>query len=143
MCLHSLRTCLRHSTDCAGPPAGDDELGSPGPATPPLAGEYGGVHAGGMEDVVARMRDLATNRGDASRRSKRERASLRSTFRGLCSAVEVRGWVQAVLSGRKWACAQQGDHARADQLVHLLSCAAPTVYQRAMLLLMQAGCSCP
>ena len=48
------------------------------------------MRAAGMEDVVARMRALATNRGDASRRSKRERASLRSTFRGLCSAVEVR-----------------------------------------------------
>ena len=65
-------------------------MGSPGPATPPLEGEDGGARAAGMEDVVARMRDLATNRGDASRRSRRERASLKSTFRGLCSAVEVR-----------------------------------------------------
>ena len=79
-----------NSPDRGRPLAGEDELGSPGPATPPLAGEDGGVRAAGMEDVVARMRDLATNRGDASRRSRRERASLRSTFRGLCSAVEVR-----------------------------------------------------
>ncbi len=47
-----------------------------------------------MDDVVARMRDLATNRGDASRRSRRERASLKATFRGLCLAVEVRARAQ-------------------------------------------------
>ena len=44
----------------------------------------------GMEDVVARMKDLATNRGDAKRRSKKERSSLKSTFRDLCSTLEVR-----------------------------------------------------
>lgn len=38
---------------------------------------------------MARMKDLATNRGDALRRSKKSRASLRSTFRELCSSVEV------------------------------------------------------
>ena len=43
----------------------------------------------GMEDVVARMKDLATNRGDAKRRSKRDRSSLKSTFRDLCSTLEV------------------------------------------------------
>jgi hypothetical protein len=43
----------------------------------------------GMEEVVARMRELATNRGDAQRRSRRERAQLRGAFRGLCSAVEA------------------------------------------------------
>ena len=43
----------------------------------------------GMEDVVARMKDLATNRGDAKRRSKRDRSSLKSTFRELCSTLEV------------------------------------------------------
>ncbi|KAK9836965.1 hypothetical protein WJX81_003040 [Elliptochloris bilobata] len=80
---------LYHAAGLAAADAsGEDDLGSPGPATPPLAGEDGGARAAGMEDVVARMRDLATNRGDASRRSKRERASLRSTFRGLCAAVE-------------------------------------------------------
>lgn len=55
-----------------------------------------------MEDVVARMRDLATNRGDASRRSKRERASLRSTFRGLCSAVEVRAGRPPAVQALPW-----------------------------------------
>lgn len=44
----------------------------------------------GMEEVVARMKELATNRGDAQRRSKRDRASLRATFRSICSTVEVR-----------------------------------------------------
>lgn len=43
----------------------------------------------GMDDVVARMKDLATNRGDAKRRSKRDRSSLKSTFRDLCSTLEV------------------------------------------------------
>ena len=60
------------------------------------------MRAAGMEDVVARMRDLATNRGDASRRSKRERASLRSTFRGLCSAVEVRAGLPPALQASSW-----------------------------------------
>ena len=44
----------------------------------------------GMEDVVARMKELATNRGDAKRRSKKDRSSLKSTFRDLCSTLEVR-----------------------------------------------------
>jgi hypothetical protein len=42
-----------------------------------------------MEDVVARMKDLATNRGDAKRRSKKDRSALKSTFRDLCSTLEV------------------------------------------------------
>lgn len=40
-----------------------------------------------MDDVVSRMRALATHRGDAMRRNKRERASLRGTFRALCGTV--------------------------------------------------------
>lgn len=51
--------------------------------------EPGGKRSPGMEEVVARMKDLATNRGDALRRSKKSRASLRSTFREICSSVEV------------------------------------------------------
>ena len=43
----------------------------------------------GLDDVVGRMRDLATNKGDSTRRSRKDRASSRSTFRELCSVVEV------------------------------------------------------
>lgn len=44
-----------------------------------------------MDDVVDRMRELASNRGDRRARKRRERASTRSTFRGLLSAVEGAG----------------------------------------------------
>lgn len=43
----------------------------------------------GLDDVVGRMRQLATNRGDKSRRSKKDRVSMKSTFRELCNVVEV------------------------------------------------------
>ena len=43
----------------------------------------------GLEDVVGRMRELATNRGDKTRRSKKDRVSMKSTFRELCNVVEV------------------------------------------------------
>ncbi|KAI9709606.1 MAG: hypothetical protein M1812_007654 [Candelaria pacifica] len=43
----------------------------------------------GLDDVVGRMRELATNRGDKSRRSRRDRVSMKSTFRELCNVVEV------------------------------------------------------
>lgn len=43
----------------------------------------------GLEDVVRRMKELATNRGDMSRRSRKDRASMRSTFRELCNIVEM------------------------------------------------------
>lgn len=43
----------------------------------------------GLDGVVNRMKDLAVNRGDAMRRSKRDRASLKSSFRGYYKAVEV------------------------------------------------------
>ncbi len=43
----------------------------------------------GLDDVVSRMKELATNRGDKNRRSRRDRASTRSTFRDLCNVVEV------------------------------------------------------
>ena len=54
-------------------PTGDDEEGMPQR----------------LEDIVARMQDLATNRGDETRRSKKDRASLKGTFRELCCIVEV------------------------------------------------------
>ena len=49
-----------------------------------------GSAAAGLDGVVARMRELATNRGDGLRRSKRDRGTLRSTFRDLVGVVEVR-----------------------------------------------------
>ena len=55
----------------------------------PARAEAGAKRSPGMEDVVARMKDLATNRGDAKRRSKKDRSSLKSTFRDLCSTLEV------------------------------------------------------
>lgn len=44
---------------------------------------------GGLESVVGRMRDLATgHRTDNLRRNKREKASLRTTFRSVLAVVE-------------------------------------------------------
>ena len=43
----------------------------------------------GLDDVVTRMRQLATNRGDKTRRSKKDRASTKATFRELYNVVEV------------------------------------------------------
>lgn len=37
--------------------------------------------ASNMDAVVARMQDLATDKGDALRRSRKDRAKLRSLFR--------------------------------------------------------------
>lgn len=48
-----------------------------------------GVSAESLEDIVSRMQDLAKNRGDDTRRSKKDRASQRSTFRELSSILEV------------------------------------------------------
>ena len=42
-----------------------------------------------MGEVVARMRELATHRGDEQRRNRRDRAALKSTFRELITTVEV------------------------------------------------------
>ena len=47
---------------------------------------------GGVAEVLERMRTLAVNRGDAQRRSKRDRAALRSVFRSTCAAAEVPAW---------------------------------------------------
>ena len=43
----------------------------------------------GLEDIVSRMKDLATNRGDVNRRSKRDRSFLKTVFRDHYKAVEV------------------------------------------------------
>jgi hypothetical protein len=42
-----------------------------------------------MDEVVARMKELATHRGDEQRRNRRDRAALKSTFRELITTVEV------------------------------------------------------
>lgn len=42
-----------------------------------------------LEDIVSRMQDLAKNRGDETRRSKKDRVTLRGTFRQLCTILEV------------------------------------------------------
>uniref|UniRef100_A0A1D1ZUG1 Interferon-related developmental regulator N-terminal domain-containing protein n=1 Tax=Auxenochlorella protothecoides TaxID=3075 RepID=A0A1D1ZUG1_AUXPR len=41
-----------------------------------------------LEDITARIQDLTTNRGDASRRSQKERAELRTTFRSILTSIE-------------------------------------------------------
>ena len=41
-----------------------------------------------LEDIVSRMQDLAKNRGDETRRSKKDRVVLRTTFRELSAIIE-------------------------------------------------------
>ncbi len=41
-----------------------------------------------LEDIVSRMQDLAKNRGDETRRSKKDRVVLKTTFRELASIME-------------------------------------------------------
>jgi hypothetical protein len=55
----------------------------------------GGGGVSGLSEVVGRMRDLATNRGDRQRRSKRDRASLRGAFRDITRVIEVRAGARA------------------------------------------------
>jgi hypothetical protein len=43
----------------------------------------------GLGDVVDRMKQLATNKGEVLRRSKRDKAALRGVFRELCGALQV------------------------------------------------------
>lgn len=50
----------------------------------------------GLDDVVSHMKALATNKGDKSRRSRRDRATTRSTFRDLCSVVEA-SWHESLV----------------------------------------------
>jgi hypothetical protein len=48
-----------------------------------------GSSVSGLDMVIDRVRDLASNRGDRQRRSRRERQSMRSSFRELRSVMEV------------------------------------------------------
>lgn len=41
-----------------------------------------------LEDITSRIQDLSTNRGDAARRSQKERAELKATFRVIQSSME-------------------------------------------------------
>ena len=41
-----------------------------------------------LEDITSRSQDLYTNRGDAARRSQKERAELKATFRVIQSSME-------------------------------------------------------
>jgi hypothetical protein len=50
-----------------------------------------GSSVSGLDMVIDRVRDLANNRGDKQRRNRRERASMRSSFRELRSVMEVGG----------------------------------------------------
>ena len=61
---------------------------------------------GCIEDIVERMRDLAKNRGDAGRKNKGDRASMRGTFRDLLAIIEVqRAWGWGGLGGPGlWEC---------------------------------------
>lgn len=43
----------------------------------------------GIEFAMDRMKDLAGPRGQTKKRSKKDRAALRSTMRGVCNFVEV------------------------------------------------------
>ncbi|WIA18984.1 hypothetical protein OEZ85_003651 [Tetradesmus obliquus] len=47
-----------------------------------------GSSVSGLDMVIDRVRDLANNRGDRQRRSRRERQSMRSSFRELRSVME-------------------------------------------------------
>ncbi len=66
------------------------------PESTPLAGEEDETEEGGaervgtdrLEDIVNRMSLLAKNRGDDTRRSKKDRVVLRSTFRELAAIME-------------------------------------------------------
>jgi Interferon-related developmental regulator (IFRD) len=72
-------------------PRGYLHLCSPGsPAAEAANGGGAGAATAGMDEVVARMRELATHRGDEQRRNRRDRAALKSTFRDLVTTVEVR-----------------------------------------------------
>ena len=85
----------RHLTAEAYPPSAysprEREPGAEGAAgvsSPSV--EAGEAQVSGLDEVVARMKELASNRGDALRRSKRDRSTLKSTFRDLLGVVEVR-----------------------------------------------------
>ena len=99
LCLHLLScttdsgTCAAIVTIDASPRSPTEESTENGHARQSPSSEAGSAAAAaGLDGVVARMRELATNRGDALRRSKRDRGTLRSRFRDLVGVVEVRVW---------------------------------------------------
>lgn len=49
-----------------------------------------GSSISGLDMVIDRVRDLASNRGDRQRRSRRDRAAMKGCFRELRSVMEVR-----------------------------------------------------
>jgi hypothetical protein len=80
-------------------------------------GGAGGSDAGsvsGLSEVVDRMRELATNRGDRTRRSRRDRASLRGAFREITAVIEAR-----VLGGRARGALACGTHGGSAALAGL------------------------
>lgn len=78
------------SVDCADSHCDELTMSSLPPSdVPPFAGAEDG--GSGLDGVVNRIKDLAINRGDAMRRSKKDRASLKSSFREYHKAIEVRG----------------------------------------------------
>jgi hypothetical protein len=68
--------------------------------------EAGEEEVDSLEAIVERMRDLAKNRGDASRLNKGDRASSRGTFRDLLAIIEVGGWGGQGASCM-WACLER------------------------------------
>ena len=77
----------RNSDQQPGKSKGGQQAKSHGAARNPK--QQAAAISNGLDDVVSRMKELATNRGDRNRRSRKERASMRSTFRELCNVVEV------------------------------------------------------
>ncbi|KAG2444151.1 hypothetical protein HYH02_009090 [Chlamydomonas schloesseri] len=71
-------------------PAGVEEAGGHHGAANGKAGRGGGrkqQQHQHVEDVLGRMQELASNKGEKLRRSRRERAAQRSTFRGLLASL--------------------------------------------------------
>lgn len=75
---------LYHSSGLSEALNGDDE----GYAEDDASIISGDTSMSGLDDALDRMKDLATNKGDKLRRSKRDKQTLRSTFRGLCNILE-------------------------------------------------------
>ena len=82
-----LETTHRIHSGCS-PTEERSDSGRPRQSPASEAGSCAG--AAGLDAVVARMRELATNRGDALRRSRRDRGTLRTRFRDLVGVVEAR-----------------------------------------------------
>lgn len=73
----------------SGQPSASSKQGHQGRPASRNSKQQAEAISNGLDNVVSRMKELATNRGDKSRRSRRDRASTRSTFRELCNVVEV------------------------------------------------------